>query len=159
MTRRQSPEEPESHQQLQNPSRTEICREGLAATNRLYEDLHQYRRSYQRDARTTKKAEKDLRSTVRQLERSTVAYAPRTQRAHLKRDASAYADAMVSPDLDHPAAVYANAELRIRRLELLCLQANLKHGEPWINAIVQSIENFASVTGEWKAILTDVVPA
>ena len=58
---------------------------------------------------------------ISRLERVVVAYASAKNRPQLKRDAQQFAQRHFVPGMQHPAVGYAHAEVRIRKLEILCL--------------------------------------
>ncbi len=157
MSGRQSPEDREFRQQLKNVTVMEKCRDGLAATERFYAETQCYRAGTQCGAKPKRKAVNELRRKVRELERLTVAYAPSKERSALKQQASDFADSMIAADLSHPAAMYGNAELRIRRLELFCLQLNLKHGGPWVVVTNQRGAEIEPAVNGWLDFLEDAM--
>lgn len=159
MSSRQSPEVREFRQQLKNVPLMLKCRDGLAATERFYAATQCHRAGTHCGAKPKKKAMDGLRRTVRELERLTVAYAPSKQRSALKQVASDFADSMIAIDLGHAPAMYGNAELRIRRLELACLQSNLKHGGPWVVVTNQRGADFEAAVNDWLTFLEGATTA
>ena len=91
-----------------------------------------------------------IRKLIRTLETALVAYAKSRNKTGMKHDAAMYADQVAVFGKQHPAAPYANMEIRLRKLELLCLDTR-RAELPMFQDFIASLEQqLAEAEQRWR---------
>jgi len=128
----------------------ETCRIATKANDEFYAGLRLVRDSHET---IWEPGVGSLYEIVRDRERQTLAYAPRGSHELFKANAANYADSLFPGNSGHPAERYANAEVRVRGLEISCLDANLDKGHAFLLLSNQREAEFHAAVQSWSQLL------
>ena len=96
------------------------------------------------------KDQRAILGVIEEFEKALVAYAPDYKKAKLKKEAQAYAESRVLPGNQHPAAPYAQAEIRIRKLEILCAVSRANVDDAFLQFSLQQGLHLLESEGRWN---------
>lgn len=142
-------------EEMQHYPAMKQCQTAVHATSKFYEGFEALHNGVDIEADA---GVGDLHALVDELEQLAGEFAPAEQKENFKAAASAFSDSVVPSDLRHPAAPFARAELRVRKHEILCMEANVERGPHWAEILRQRNAELRKSIKSWGKILGASAP-